>query len=209
MAGTKRSLIETRFEDIIFASRWLQAPLYIGLCYGLILYMYKFLIELAHLYKHVQDDESTFMLKMLTLVDITMISNLIVMVIIGGYSTFVSKIRRNNQPDKPQWIDKMNAGVLKVKMGASLIGVSSIHLLQSFVSVANIFPATDLPMVSDRTIIWQIIIHIIFVVSTIALAYIDHLLYPEEHHGEKKNDEPVNEFETPTHIDEKLVSLNN
>lgn len=155
-----RKKIETHFENIIFASRWLQAPMYLGLIVGLILYTYKFIIELLHLYNNIQESDSTFMMRVLTLVDITMVANLIVMVIIGGYSTFVSKIRRHSQKDKPQWIDKMNAGILKVKFGAALINVAAIHLLQSSIDIDN---------VSNRTVIWQSIIVFIFTISTVGL----------------------------------------
>jgi len=164
-----RKKFENNFENIIFSSRWLQAPMYGGLIIGLLMYVYKFMIELYHMYNHIGESDAAFMMRLLTLVDITMVGNLIVMVIIGGYSTFVSKIRRHSQKDKPQWIDKMNAGVLKVKLGASLIGVSTIHLLQSSVNLGN---------VSDKVIIWQIAIILVFTISTIGLAYIDKLTYP-------------------------------
>lgn len=188
-----RKRIEAVFEDIIFASRWIQAPLYVGLVIALTLYSYKFALELIHLVQNTSSlDETAFMLGVLTLVDITMVSNLIVMTIIGGYSTFVSKIRRYAQKDKPQWIDKMNAGILKVKMGASLIGVSSIHLLQTFIQHLNGVTPVNWDM------IWgQILIHSIFVLSTIGLAYIDKLIYPSHSHSEDSNSENLHIEETP------------
>ena len=130
--------IETAFEKIIFASRWVQAPLYAGLIVGGILYAYKYIIELIHLCLNINEiTETVLMLGILTLVDITMVANLLIMVIIGGYSTFVSRIDIDKHEDKPEWLQKINAGTLKVKLAGSLVGVSGIHLLITFINIKS------------------------------------------------------------------------
>ena len=165
--------IETAFEAIIFASRWIQAPLYAGLIIGGLLYAYKFTVELIHLVTHANEiTESQMLLGVLTLVDITMVANLLVMVIIGGYSTFVSKMNIGSHEDKPEWLEKVDAGTLKVKLAASLVGVSGIHLLQIFINIKN---------QNKEDVMWQVIIHFIFLISTIMLAYSDKLLYQKKH----------------------------
>jgi uncharacterized protein (TIGR00645 family) len=160
--------IELAFEKIIFLSRWLQAPLYAGLIVGGMLYTYKFLVELIHLMVTIDSiSETALMLGILTLVDITMVANLLIMVIIGGYSTFVSRIELFDHEDKPEWLQKVDAGTLKVKMAASLIGVSGIHLLQTFINIENKHP--------DH-VMWQVIIHCVFLFSALLLAYTDKIV---------------------------------
>lgn len=160
---------ETIFEKIIFGSRWLQAPLYAGLIIGGVLYAYKFLIELVHLCTDINEiTDTVLMLGVLTLVDITMISNLLIMVIIGGYSTFVSRMDIDKHEDKPEWLQKVDAGTLKVKLAGSLVGVSGIHLLQTFINIKN--HETD-------HVMWQVIIHVVFLVSSLALALTEKILH--------------------------------
>ncbi|HMV25673.1 MAG TPA: TIGR00645 family protein [bacterium] len=165
--------LESAFESIIFASRWIQAPLYAGLIVGGILYAYKFLNELIHLCLTINEiSESVLMLGVLTLVDITMVANLLVMVIIGGYSTFVSRMNIDEHEDKPEWLQKVDAGTLKVKLAGSLVGVSGIHLLQVFINIKNH---------NSEQVMWQTIIHVVFLFSAIMLAYSEKLLH--EKHG--------------------------
>jgi uncharacterized protein (TIGR00645 family) len=160
---------ETAFEKIIFASRWLQAPLYAGLIVGGVLYAYKFIIELIHLVTEINAiTETVLMLGVLTLVDITMVANLLVMVIIGGYSTFVSRMDIDKHEDKPEWLQKVDAGTLKVKLAGSLVGVSGIHLLQTFINMKNH---------QIEHVKWQVIIHIVFLISSIMLAYTEKILH--------------------------------
>ena len=160
--------IENAFEKIIFASRWIQAPIYGGLIVGAILYTYKFLVELLHLCATVNSiTEEILMLGILTLVDITMVLNLLVMVIIGGYATFVSRIHLDKHEDRPDWLEKINAGTLKVKLAGALVGISGIHLLKSFIDITKKDP---------EHIKWQVIIHIVFLLSALALAYTEKLL---------------------------------
>jgi len=163
---------EKFFEQIIFASRWVQAPLYLGLIVGGILYAYKFTVELIHLCLTINEiTESALMLGVLTLVDITMVANLLVMVIIGGYSTFVSRIDIENHEDKPDWLQKVDAGTLKVKLAGSLVGVSGIHLLQTFINIKNH---------QQEHVMWQVIIHVVFLFSSVMLAYSEKILH-EKH----------------------------
>ena len=164
--------LETWFEKLIFASRWLQAPLYAGLILGGVLYAYKFTIELIHLFVSIDEiSESELMLGVLTLVDITMVANLLIMVIIGGYSTFVSRIDIDKHEDKPEWLQKVDAGTLKVKLAGSLVGVSGIHLLQTFINIKNH---------EMEHVMWQVIIHVVFLCSSIMLAYSEKILH-EKH----------------------------
>ena len=164
--------LENIFEVLIFSSRWIQAPIYGGLIIGALLYTYKFLMELIHLCLTVNSiTEEVLMLGILTLVDITMVLNLLIMVIIGGYATFVSRIHLEKHEDRPDWLEKINAGTLKVKLAGALVGISGIHLLKSFVDI-NKKDAAQVQM--------QIIIHVVFLLSTLALAYTEKLLHESE-----------------------------
>ena len=130
--------VEDLFETIVFASRWIQAPLYGGLIVAELLYAYKFLAELWEMIIHIQQlQETAFILGVLGLIDVTMVANLLTMVVIGGYATFVSKLNLDGHPDRPDWLSHVDPGTIKVKLAASLIGISSIHLLKAFVDVAN------------------------------------------------------------------------
>ncbi len=151
----------------IFISRWLQAPLYLGLILAQAVYVVLFWKELIHLitdFGHLTEEK--IMLIVLGLVDVVMIANLLIMVIIGGYETFVSRIRMDNHPDKPEWLSHVNPNVLKVKLAMSIIGISSIHLLKSFINAHNL---------SNDTLMWQTIIHMAFIASAIGLAIIDRM----------------------------------
>ncbi|VAW80612.1 Probable transmembrane protein [hydrothermal vent metagenome] len=229
-------------RGLIFSSRWLQAPLYLGLIIAQGVYVYHFGVELTHLFsndstpcisvpgltktkaasidqsvcidhhatgsKHITataskehtktatgvqhadkntrhsnfnrpttyvnnkvpiTTETKVMLTVLTLIDVVMIANLLVMVIIGGYETFVSRLHLKGHPDQPEWLSQVNAAVLKVKLAMALIGISSIHLLRTFILA---------PYMDSDTIMWHVIIHITFLVSAVALAYTDRLMHP-------------------------------
>lgn len=153
----------------IFMSRWLQAPLYIGLIAAQAVYVWQFWTEIVHLV-HMMSDKGTteteIMLIVLGLIDVVMISNLLVMVIVGGWETFVSRLELENHPDQPEWLSHVNAGVLKVKLATAIIGISSIHLLKTFINA---------PSIDEKTLIWQTIIHIGFVVSALAIAYTEKI----------------------------------
>jgi uncharacterized protein (TIGR00645 family) len=166
--------IEHAFETVVFASRWIQAPLYGGLIIAELLYAYKFLIELWEMIWHInQQQETTFMLGVLGLIDVTMVANLLTMVIIGGYATFVSKLDLEGHADRPDWLTHIDPGTIKIKLAASLIGISSIHLLKSFVNIAH----EDFEQVK-----WKIFIHLTFIGSAILLAWTDKIMQKDRKH---------------------------
>jgi uncharacterized protein (TIGR00645 family) len=155
-------------SNILFGSRWLQLPLYLGLIVAQAVYVYFFAIELYHLVGRTAHlTESDIMLIVLGLIDVVMISNLLIMVIIGGYETFVSRLNLEGHPDEPDWLSHVNANLLKVKLATAIIGISSIHLLKTFINAENL---------SDKVLLWQTVIHMTFVFSAIAIAYIDKLM---------------------------------
>ena len=175
---------------LIFASRWLQLPLYLGLILAQAVYVFHFWVELVHLLEAAFGsptalqalvgsigykangpvpalNETIIMLVVLALIDVVMISNLLIMVIIGGYETFVSRMDLEGHPDQPEWLNHVNASVLKVKLATAIIGISSIHLLKTFINADNY---------TDRVLIAQTAIHITFLLSAIAIAYTDQLM---------------------------------
>ena len=176
--------------NLIFASRWLQLPLYLGLILAQGIYVFHFWVELVHLieaafgntdalaalvksigYKESFEvtslNETIIMLVVLALIDVVMISNLLIMVIVGGYETFVSRMHLENHPDQPEWLSHVNASVLKVKLATAIIGISSIHLLKTFINAANY---------DEKVLMWQTIIHVVFLLSAMAIALTDKLM---------------------------------
>jgi uncharacterized protein (TIGR00645 family) len=189
--------------NIIFASRWLQLPLYLGLILAQGVYVYHFWVELVHLIEAAFGNqtalatlveslgykgsaimgadgksvtgyapithltETIIMLVVLGLIDVVMISNLLIMVIVGGYETFVSRMDLDGHPDQPEWLSHVNASVLKVKLATAIIGISSIHLLKTFINAANY---------EEKVLLWQTLIHIAFLASAMAIAATDRLL---------------------------------
>ena len=155
-------------ETFIFASRWIQAPLYLGLIVAQVVYCYLFMIELSHLvmsaFSTTHVSETDVMLVVLGLIDVVMIANLLIMVIVGGYETFVSRLDLENHPDQPEWLSHVNAGVLKIKLSTAIIGISSIHLLKSFINATNL---------SEHTLLWQVVIHVVFLFSALIMALVD------------------------------------
>ncbi|MBB4841720.1 uncharacterized protein (TIGR00645 family) [Paucibacter oligotrophus] len=199
--------------NLIFASRWLQLPLYIGLILAQAVYVFQFWTELVHLieaafgnqealsllvksigYKAtaIKDiagnitgyepiaklNETILMLVVLGLIDVVMISNLLIMVIVGGYETFVSRMELDGHPDQPEWLSHVNASVLKVKLATAIIGISSIHLLKTFINADNY---------AEKTLMWQTLIHVAFLASAIAIAYTDRLLSASHGAGADKH----------------------
>jgi len=176
---------------LIFASRWLQLPLYLGLILAQAVYVFHFWVELVHLVEAAFGDktaldmlinsigykggagwepklnETVIMLVVLGLIDVVMISNLLIMVIIGGYDTFVSRLNLEGHPDQPEWLSHVNASVLKVKLATAIIGISSIHLLKTFINAENY---------TDKVLLWQTVIHIAFLFSALAIALADRLM---------------------------------
>ncbi|NHR05974.1 TIGR00645 family protein [Chromobacterium haemolyticum] len=169
-------ILVSRMESLIFASRWLQAPLYLGLIVAQGVYVYKFLLELIHLVADASSmTETQIMLIVLGLIDVVMIANLLIMVVVGGYETFVSKIDSlNTHEDRPEWLSHVNAGVLKTKLSLALISISSIHLLKTFISASNLgSPGNPL---TEQGVMWQVVIHCTFLLSALVMAWTDKLM---------------------------------
>ena len=161
--------------SLIFSSRWLQLPLYLGLIVAQCAYVFLFVKELLHLVSDIFNlDEQGIMLIVLGLIDVVMISNLLVMVIVGGYETFVSRLRLSGHPDQPEWLNHVNATVLKVKLAMAIIGISSIHLLKTFIEAGTI--GLENPKITEAAVMWQTIIHMGFIASAIGIAYTDVLV---------------------------------
>ncbi len=162
----------------LFASRWLQAPLYVGLIVAQLFYVFTFMKELWHIASDLTDlSEAEMMLMVLGLVDVVMVANLLIMVIVGGYETFVSRIDLDDHPDQPEWLSHVNANVLKVKLAMAIIGISSVHLLKSFVGATDMFNNSD-PQIAGNAgeiLMWQTIIHMAFIFSAMGLAWIDKI----------------------------------
>ena len=186
---------------LIFASRWLQLPLYLGLIVAQCVYVFLFVKELVHLVVDANTlTEQGIMLLVLGLIDVVMISNLLVMVIVGGYETFVSRLRLQGHPDQPEWLSHVNASVLKVKLAMAIIGISSIHLLKTFIEAGSM--GSNLPLcgtveaivaareaaalginavkvcvtTTETGVIWQTIIHGAFILSAIGIAWTDKIM---------------------------------
>ena len=180
---------------LIFSSRWLQLPLYLGLILAQGVYVILFMKDLWHLILGATTyGEQQIMLIVLGLIDVVMISNLLMMVIVGGYETFVSRLGLEGHPDQPEWLSHVNASVLKVKLAMAIIGISSIHLLKTFIEAGTL---GGLPLVGSQEcmtmlaelgragacttvtplgVMWQTIIHTIFIVSAIGIAWTDKLM---------------------------------
>lgn len=160
----------------IFFSRWLQAPLYLGLIVAQCVYVVQFMRELWHLITHLTEmGETEIMMLVLGLIDVVMIANLLIMVIIGGYETFVSKINIEGHPDQPEWLSHVNANVLKVKLAMAIVGISSIHLLKTFIEVGGLGGPRDKEIYTGDGVMWQVVIHCVFILSAVALAWIDKM----------------------------------
>jgi uncharacterized protein (TIGR00645 family) len=194
--GLRRNSPLRPLPGLIFASRWLQLPLYLGLIAAQAVYVVHFLLELWYLVlaamgsqdalqhlvtsigyqgspEHVGTlNETIIMLVVLALIDVVMISNLLIMVIVGGYETFVSRMHLEGHPDQPEWLSHVNASVLKVKLGTAIIGISSIHLLKTFINANNY---------SEKVLIAQTAIHIAFLLSALAIAFTDRVMAPAPH----------------------------
>ena len=182
--------------SLIFASRWLQLPLYLGLIVAQCVYVFLFGKELWHLIHRAPGlGEQEIMLIVLGLIDVVMISNLLVMVIVGGYETFVSRLRLEGHPDQPEWLSHVNASVLKVKLAMAIIGISSIHLLKTFIAAGALnglpfcssaqlaqmkaemaITSAQCTQLTPDGVLWQTIIHCVFILSAIGIAWTDKLM---------------------------------
>lgn len=160
---------------LIFSSRWMQLPLYLGLIAAQGVYVIVFVKELWHLIAGATSlGEQGIMLIVLGLIDVVMISNLLVMVIVGGYETFVSRLNLKGHPDQPEWLSHVNASVLKVKLAMAIIGISSIHLLKTFIEAGSI--GLEGAHATETGVMWQTIIHMTFIISAIGIAWTDYIM---------------------------------
>ena len=199
MSNTTKDPSLGTLPTLIFSSRWLQLPLYLGLIVAQGVYVFLFLKELWHLIHEAPSlTEQSIMLIVLGLIDVVMISNLLVMVIVGGYETFVSRLDLEGHPDQPEWLSHVNASVLKVKLAMAIIGISSIHLLKTFIEAGMLdgLPvcgtveglqstqafkdagsnAKACTTVTATGVMWQTIIHSVFILSALGIAWTDRLM---------------------------------
>ena len=157
-------------SQIIFLSRWLQLPLYLGLIFVQGLYAWRFAVEVFQLLVSANlMSETEVMMAVLGLIDIVLISNLLIMVIIGGYETFVSRLNISGHPDEPEWLGRVSSGTLKIKLALSLISISSIHLLRTFL---------DTEHQTDHAVMWQVVILLTFIIAALVTAWIDRITHP-------------------------------
>lgn len=162
-------------QSLIFGSRWLQLPLYLGLIVAQCVYVVLFGKELFHLVGGATSlNEQDIMLLVLGLIDVVMISNLLIMVIVGGYETFVSRLNLKGHPDQPEWLSHVNASVLKVKLAMAIIGISSIHLLKTFIAIGSLGSPNS--NYTEAGVLWQTVIHCVFILSAVGIAYTDKLM---------------------------------
>jgi uncharacterized protein (TIGR00645 family) len=158
--------------QLFFMGRWIQLPLYLGLLIILAAYVYRYIIELFHLIANINGfDDTHIMLGVLDLIDVVMIANLLIMVVLGGYETFVSRLELEAHPDQPEWLDHLDAGAMKIKLALALIGISSIHLLRTFI---------DPSKQTNYTIMWQVLIHLTLLASVLSIAFTNRLLANKE-----------------------------
>ncbi|NBV48487.1 MAG: TIGR00645 family protein [Verrucomicrobia bacterium] len=186
MANEKQSFAkkcENTLEYFIFASRWVQSPIYVALIFAAIAYAWKSVQELLHLLDGFSAaTESAIMVGILSLVDISMVANLVNMVVVGGYVTFVSRIDFGDNGDRPDWLDHINANTLKVKLAGSLASISAIHLLKSFIAITEtVVEGTMISANAEKAVLWQAIIHGVFLVSMILFAWGEKIQRSEGH----------------------------
>ena len=161
--------MERFIEKTLFASRWLLTPIYLGLSLALILLAVKFFQHLIHVFAHViHISEADLVLAILSMIDMSLVASLIVMVMFSGYENFVSKIDLDESAEKLDWLGKLDAGTLKLKVAASIVAISSIHLLQKFMEVTQI---------DNDKLMWYVIIHMTFVLSALLLAFLDKIAF--------------------------------
>ncbi len=169
--------IENSFEMFMFWSRWVQAPMYTGLIIGAFLYLYKFFQELYHVFEFTTIwDDNQMMLGILALVDISMVMNLVVMVTIGGYSIFTSKIDVEHHEDKPLWLEDLDAGQLKIKLSTSLASISGVQLLKTFINYREAEYKQD-----TEAVIIEIVIHMVFITSALLLSQTEKITHSYKH----------------------------
>lgn len=169
--------IEIFMENMLFSSRWLLAPFYFGLAISLFVLLVKFLMELLHLAEGAfTSTESDVILGLLTLIDLTLTGSLLIIVIFSGYENFVSRMDHSNHDDRPEWMGTIDFSALKLKMLSSIVAISAVQLLRQFMSLGTVTPERE------KELMWLVIIHLVFVVSSVLLALSDRIA--GGHHGE-------------------------
>ena len=182
--------LENAFEGFMFWSRWVQAPLYTGLIIASFLYLVKFFQELYHVWHHlIEYDDNQMMLGVLNLVDISMVMNLVVMVTIGGYSIFTSRIDVDMHEDKPLWLEDLDAGQLKIKLATSLASISGVQLLKTFIN----YREAELKAGAEGIII-EIIIHMVFIISALLLSQTEKITHSYKHGNHAVSKKPSAAF---------------
>jgi len=168
-------MLEKQFERIMYASRWLLAPIYIGLSLGLLLLGIKFFQEVIHIFPTVLSiKETDLVLFILSMVDIALVGGLIVMVMFSGYENFVSRLNIEENAEKLSWLGKLDSGSLKQKVAASIVAISSIHLLQKFMNISS-EPFVNNIQATETQLMWYVIIHLTFVLSALGMAWVDKI----------------------------------
>ncbi len=175
-----RKKSEHLLETFIFNSRWILAPFYLGLVLAMAMLLVKFGQELLHIMPHTLDStESQMILAILTLVDMSLVASLLLIIIFSGYENFVSKIDTGGHEDRPDWMGKVDFSGLKIKLIASIVAISGIELLKAFV---NISAMTEADMVlTERQMLWRVIIHVVLVVSGVLFALMDRIAGTANH----------------------------
>ncbi len=181
--------MERLTERLLFASRWLLAPVYLGLSLALLALGIKFFQEMFHLFSHILEiAEADMILVVLAMIDLVLVASLVVMVMFSGYENFVSKLDVEAGGDKLGWLGKLDAGTLKLKVAASIVAISSIHLLQAFVNI---------PQIPNDKLMWYVLIHLTFVISAVLMGVLDRMAFAS-HRSHEKSPEPVGAGD-PTH----------
>ena len=176
-ARGKPGALEAAVEWMVITSRWMLVPMYLGLALLLPVFAFKFFEESWRLVAHFAwNDESGFVLAVLAMIDLVLVANLLVMIVIAGYETFVSRIEIADEADKPTWLGKIDAGTLKIKVAASIVAISSIHLLKAFMNAE---------LIGNDKLMWMVIIHLAFVVSALMLALVDRVAFHDTPLGTK------------------------
>ncbi|MDH4275419.1 MAG: TIGR00645 family protein [Gammaproteobacteria bacterium] len=171
--------IENALEHLMFSSRWLLAPFYVGLVFAIVLVLAKFIEEIFHLAPHIIDmSESAVVLGVLTMVDLSLVANLLLIIIFSGYENFVSKINVAEHEDRPEWMGKVDFSGLKIKLIGSIVAISGIELLKAFVNIKDM---------SEHSLIWMATIHVILVFTGVLFAFMDKIA-ESNHQAHKDND---------------------
>jgi uncharacterized protein (TIGR00645 family) len=174
--------MENLIEGLIFKSRWVLAPMYLGLVGGLLILLVKFVQEFLHIIEHLlETSEREAVLSILALVDITLVANLLIMVIFSGYENFVSKIDVDNHVDKPDWMGKVDYSGLKLKLIGSIVAISAIDLLKAFMHITT--PGVE--HLTDSQLGWMVGIHVTLIISGVLFALMDRIAEPKSEHASK------------------------